>query len=158
MKKELASAKAKLGSDFQKVVNACDLVPYENWKKWRDPFGNVLNIKENTLIVKKNALKPTKINDIYFKADPKYIENRSSLLLSVNCEKNTVKWYYGNDNKIRVLLFEEKQWKNLPPLHSDIKILFKFLKNLDVLDCLNFTKCKINNKIQLVSSTTVVRI
>lgn len=123
VQKAIASARAALGQSFDNIALMCHLLPVQSWTKWRDPYGNYLNIgKNNRVTIGSSKYKAHDIHDIYAKSTFELISNNSYWLLLLTDNTNHIFWFLGNDGILRCASFNEF-WIVHEPLLSGFEVL-----------------------------------
>lgn len=110
-----ASARAFAGQRMDKLIRLLDLWPQEDWRNWRDDFGNLYLIKKDkNLAVKLGKTEPV-VRDLYFKSDIQLLLNNCYWLLFARDDTKSLFCILGNDGKLRCRVHEGQVLKIVPP-------------------------------------------
>jgi hypothetical protein len=110
-----------------KSIGLCSFEPVQqDWRLWLDEFGYTLTINSDKSIkITKNSY-PIQIQDIYYRVPREWaIENNQW-----SQQEENIEWYLGNDNKLRLFRYIDKDWVR----SSTLSLKWAALKDI-VLEC-----------------------
>lgn len=135
----LISLKAFLPKDQEvlQIVEFCRLVPAKTWRQWTDQMGNILSIHKNrkcNIIQKKDC---NFISDLYYKAPPKTIANKTKTALLLISPENEmlVLCSLGQDERLRIIRYNRGWLSSESPLTyglNNLKIIVRIISSGDI--------------------------
>jgi hypothetical protein len=120
----VASARAVV-PNIDTIISICSLEPFGDWKRWKDPEGNLLRITSKGSVLTFASNNPEhKTKDIFRKSHPSMIAKYSYWTLCIFGSISSLICFMGYDGIFRCSYFEEGKWvENIPPLLCGFHIL-----------------------------------